>query len=94
MQVVGWQGVFGFIAMSILLIPFYYIKVDRTFGQNPRSVLEDALHGFAQLGNEPLLALAYALTVISIAFFNFAGITITKEVSATSRYNSSSFFQL
>ena len=85
LEVVGWEGLFGVTAMSLLLIPFYFIPVGKGFGQNPRGVLEDALHGFTQIKNTPLLALAFFLSVISIAFFNFAGITITKDVSATSR---------
>jgi hypothetical protein len=32
-----------------------------------------------------MLALAFSGTVISIAFFNFAGISVTKELSATTR---------
>jgi hypothetical protein len=47
--VVGLEGIFGFIAMSILFIPMYYIEVDAKFGQNPRGVIEDVLHGFAQV---------------------------------------------
>jgi len=38
-----------------------------------------------QLAHNPLLALAFSGTVISIAFFNFAGISVTKELSATTR---------
>jgi hypothetical protein len=85
LEVVGWEGIFGLTIISILLVPFYYIPVGKDFGQNPRGVLEDALHGFTQIRNNPLLAIAFFLGVISIAFFNFAGITITKEVSSTSR---------
>jgi len=36
------------------------------------------------MGN-PLLALAFTGTIVSIAFFNFAGISVTKELSATTR---------
>jgi hypothetical protein len=37
--------------MSVMLVPMYDMKVVRRNGQydNPRMVLEDALHGFAQV---------------------------------------------
>ena len=36
LQAVGWEGVFGFTTLSVLLIPFYFIWVGPEFGQNPR----------------------------------------------------------
>jgi hypothetical protein len=87
----------------------YFIPVNNPFGNPPRYVLEDAIDGFVQLGNNPLLVVAfvgkhgddkfsvkYSLiylitnfiflgTILSIAFFNFAGVSVTKELSATTR---------
>merc|ERR1712038_1088225 len=72
--------------MGTLLIPFYFIPVSGEFGKhNPRGVLEDAYDGLYQLAHNPFLAFAFCGTVISIAFFNFAGISVTKEMSATTR---------
>merc|ERR1719510_46833 len=87
LKAVGWEGTFGFLTLSTLLIPFYFIPVGNFFGDqiNPRHVLEDAYDGLVQLSNNPELAGAFSLTVISIAFFNFAGISVTKEMSATTR---------
>merc|ERR1712137_727033 len=85
LQAVGWEGLFGFSTLSLLLIPMYYLKVGPPFSSNPRMVLEDALDGFTQMGNNPMIILAMSGTVISIAFFNFAGISVTKEMSATTR---------
>jgi len=85
LQAVGWEGVFGFTTLSLLLIPMYYIRVGPPFSANPRMVLEDALDGFTQMGNNPMIILAMSGTVISIAFFNFAGVSVTKELSATTR---------
>ena len=39
-----------------------------------------------QLGHNPMLLGAFCTTILSIAFFNFAGISVTKEMSATTRY--------
>jgi len=69
----------------MLLIPFSFIYVGPSFGHGPRFVLEDAYDGVYQLAHNPLLALAFSGTVISIAFFNFAGISVTKELTATTR---------
>ncbi|KAB0399832.1 hypothetical protein E2I00_013764 [Balaenoptera physalus] len=52
---------------------------------NPRGTLEDALDAFCQVGRQPLIALALLGNISSIAFFNFAGISVTKELSATTR---------
>ncbi|GCB71783.1 solute carrier family 35 member F6 isoform X1 [Scyliorhinus torazame] len=84
LQAVGTEGMFGFIILSLLLIPMYYIPVG-SFGGNPRGVLEDALDAFCQIGIKPLIFLALLGNILSIAFFNFAGISVTKEISATTR---------
>jgi len=85
LQAVGWEGTFGFTTLALLLVPFSFIQVGPQFGHGPRHVLEDAYDGCYQLAHNPLLALAFSGTIISIAFFNFAGISVTKELSATTR---------
>merc|ERR1719509_737740 len=85
LQAVGWEGTFGFTTLAFLLIPFSYIHVGDKFGNNPRHVLEDAYDGLYQLAHNWRLGMAFSGTVFSIAFFNFAGISVTKEMSATTR---------
>lgn len=70
--------------LGTLLIPMYYIPAG-DFSGNPRGVLEDALDGLYQIGHNPTLALAQIGSICSIAFFNFFGISVTKELSATTR---------
>ncbi|NXT88725.1 S35F6 protein, partial [Anhinga rufa] len=77
-------GFFGFIILALLLVPMYYIPAGG-FSGNPRRTLEDALDAFCQVGHRPLIALALLGNISSIAFFNFAGISVTKEISATTR---------
>ncbi|XP_054474485.1 solute carrier family 35 member F6 [Anoplopoma fimbria] len=84
LRAVGTEGFFGFVVLSLLLIPMYFIHVGE-FSGNPRQVLEDALDAFCQIGHEPLIMLALLGNTVSIAFFNFAGISVTKEISATTR---------
>lgn len=73
LQAVGWEGTFGFVTLSGLLIPMYFIPVGPKFGNNPRHVLEDAWDGLYQLAHNSELLCAFLGTVFSIAFFNFAG---------------------
>jgi len=47
--------------------------------------MEDAIDGFYQIGNNWQVAFGIIGTVISISFFNFAGISVTKQISATTR---------
>ncbi|CAB3259042.1 unnamed protein product [Arctia plantaginis] len=85
MQAVGWEGVFGFSVLSVLLVAFYWIPAPPHFDNNARGTVEDAIDGLVQIGNNPLLLIATLCTIVSIAFFNFAGISVTKEQSATTR---------
>ncbi|KAL4630552.1 solute carrier family 35 member F6 [Arapaima gigas] len=84
LRAVGTEGFFGFVILSLLLIPMFYIPVGN-FSNNSRHVLEDALDAFCQIGNQPMIVVALLGNIISIAFFNFAGISVTKEISATTR---------
>jgi len=88
LQAVGWEGFWGFWGMSICLVIFYFIPVQQaawSYDPTPPYHLEDSIDGFIQLGNNPLLLVAIMGTIFSIAFFNYAGQTVTKELSATTR---------
>lgn len=85
LQAVGWEGFFGFSVLGFLLVPMYYIKVGHPFNNNAHGSLEDFVDAMTQIGNNWQLIMALLGTVVSIAFFNFAGISVTKEISATTR---------
>ncbi|NXV80800.1 S35F6 protein, partial [Atlantisia rogersi] len=84
LRAVGTEGFFGFILLALLLVPMYYIPAGSLSG-NPRRVLEDPLDAFCQIRGCPLILLALLGNISSIAFFNYAGISVTKELSATTR---------
>ncbi|XP_076021496.1 solute carrier family 35 member F6 [Genypterus blacodes] len=84
LRAVGTEGFFGFVVLTLLLFPMYFIPVGG-FSNNPRGVLEDALDAFCQIGHNPIILLPLFGNTLSIAFFNFAGISVTKEISATTR---------
>uniref|UniRef100_A0A182NSN4 MMS19 nucleotide excision repair protein n=1 Tax=Anopheles dirus TaxID=7168 RepID=A0A182NSN4_9DIPT len=54
-------------------------------GNNAHGVLEDLPDALAQMANNYQLIIAISGMIVSIAFFNFAGISVTKEISATTR---------
>lgn len=86
LQMVGYEGLFGFIVLSVLLIPLSYIpNIDALKHVNADGTLEDALDAFDKITNRGLLFLPILMLILSIAFYNFAGISLTKEVNATTR---------
>ncbi|CAF1368669.1 unnamed protein product, partial [Didymodactylos carnosus] len=84
LQAVGWEGIFGFGTLGLLLIPFYFIKIS-TSNTGPAHRLEDVAEAFCQMKNNGIIILATVGNIFSIAFFNFAGISVTKELSSTTR---------
>lgn len=82
LQAVGWEGFFGFFVLSSLLVPMYFIAAP---GTDPNKKVEDVIDAFYMIKNNLLLLVPISGTIVSIAFFNFAGISVTKEMSATTR---------
>lgn len=82
---VGLEGLFGMTVLTVLLVPMYFIHVPETFSKNPYGRLEDVFDAMQELKDNPEIALALSVTIVSIAFFNYFGITVTKELSATTR---------
>ncbi|XP_054159226.1 solute carrier family 35 member F6-like [Oppia nitens] len=85
LQAVGWEGLYGVCILSTLLIPMYYIPTGNLIFKNPDGQMEDAIDGFVQIFNSWQVTLGLLGTIISISFFNFAGISVTKQMSATTR---------
>lgn len=83
--VVGLEGLFGFIILTVLLVPMYFIRAQRPFSTDPDGRLENVWDAFAQMGNNWQIVVATVGCILSIAVFNFSGISITKKMSATTR---------
>lgn len=75
LQAVGYEGLFGFTTLGLLLAPMYFIKVGAPFNNNAHGTLEDLPDALVQIGNNWQLVMAITGTIVSIAFFNFAGIS-------------------
>lgn len=88
LQGVGWEGIFGFSILFILLFPMFFIPWHLPHGQDfwqDHVRFEDAIDGLVQMGHNWQLAFANVGLIVSIAFFNFSGLTITEKMSATTR---------
>lgn len=58
LQAVGWEGVFGFIGICLLMIPFNFIHAPPPFADNSRGTLEATADAFTQIGNSAHLLMA------------------------------------
>ena len=84
LEAVGWEGVFGAIYCSCLLVVYYFVPFggDRC---NGHVCVDNTLHALQEIARSPYLAGAVAGNVLSIAFFNFFGVSVTQSMSATHR---------
>jgi len=93
LKVVGIEGVCGFLTLAVLLWPVYFIIMPESLpgvALGPEGRFEDAIDAFVQIfGVDDFNGgwlLAWTIgNMCSIAVFNFAGISVTKELSATTR---------
>ena len=96
LKAVGLEGMWGVCVYIILLFGFYFIKCDEwpEFLQNGVCIrdsgdnsirFENAIFALKQIYESPHLKGYLSLYVLSIAFFNFSGLTISKNVSSTAR---------
>lgn len=81
-QVVGWEGVFGFSVTVIASIILHF-----TIGRTPagRYGYFDANEGWRQVLSNKNVMISSVLIMFSIGGFNFFGLSVTRSVSATSR---------
>lgn len=73
LQVVGWEGTWGFIVLSCVLGIMYAVPAPATFCAYPPHCdhFEDAYDAFVQIGNNWKVGLYLGLNICSIAFFNY-----------------------
>ncbi|XP_044763609.1 solute carrier family 35 member F6-like isoform X2 [Coccinella septempunctata] len=85
LQAVGWEGIFGFFSSALLLVPLCFIYVGEPFSNNSSGTMEDVVDGFLQMYNNWKILVATIVTVFSIAVYNFCGVTVSKELTSTTR---------
>uniref|UniRef100_A0A0N5AZQ3 Solute carrier family 35 member F6 n=1 Tax=Syphacia muris TaxID=451379 RepID=A0A0N5AZQ3_9BILA len=82
---VGLEGFFGLIILAVAMVPLYFIHVSPLFTDNPKNRLEDAINAFWMMTQSAEVTWSLVCNIISIALFNFAGLSVTKFMSATTR---------
>ena len=96
LKAVGMEGMWGVLCYIILLIIFYFIRCESWFDILKENIcipdgvggdlrFENAIFAFKQIWESTQLKIYLSMYVLSIAFFNFSGLTISKYASATSR---------
>ena len=87
LQAVGWEGLFGFTTVCLLLLPMYLIPWHVPFSvvsqTQPR--FEDIVDAITMIGNNLMILVCSLVVVVSIGVFNFAGLTVTITWNATTR---------
>jgi len=79
---VGYEGLFGTISVLILMPLLPLIKLPES---SPAAAWFDLVRGWHQLVGTPSVLYSGIVIAISIALFNFFGLSVTRHVSATAR---------
>ncbi|KAG5296864.1 integral membrane protein [Histoplasma ohiense] len=82
LQVVGWEGIFGFLVTLFGMIILHF-AIGNT--ENGRHGYFDMREGWHNTTTNKAVAISGILIMISIGGFNFFGLSVTRSVSATSR---------
>ena len=96
LKAVGMEGMWGVGCYIILLFIFYFIRCEDWYDILKDNIcikddlegairFENALFAFRQIWYSWEIKLYLSMYILSIAFFNFSGLTISKNASATSR---------
>lgn len=83
LNIVGMEGFFGAVMMAVILIPILYlVPNDSAIGQ---IFHDDAVDAVVQMFHNYVLFIFVMLYLLSIAFYNFFGLTLTKITTAVHR---------
>ena len=81
-QVVGWEGAFGFL-VTLIGMGVLHLAIGRT--EKGRGGYFDAREGFHEIFTNRAIAVSSVLIMVSIGCFNFFGLSVTRQISATAR---------
>ena len=96
LKAVGLEGMWGVACYIILLFIFYFMRCESWYdilkdnvciqdGKDGDIRFENAIFALKQIWESSNIKIFLSMYVLSIAFFNFSGLTISKYSSATSR---------
>ena len=77
----GWEGCWGAVILPVLLIGMYHIPSEAGVCDS----FENSLDAWQQMGSSTLLFFAVLGNMVSIACFNYFGVSVTKAMSASHR---------
>ncbi|KAK0042295.1 solute carrier family 35 member F6-like isoform X1 [Biomphalaria pfeifferi] len=81
LQVVGMEGMFGFLLMTFIILPsMYFIP-----GSDANGSYENSLDALVQMGNNAKLLIMCIVYLLSIGFYNFFGLAVTRSLTAVHR---------
>ena len=86
LQSVGWEGIWGFSILTVLLFPMFFIPWHLPAGQDfwqDRPRFEDSIDGLKQIFSSNFLLISALLFIVNTALFNFSRLTVTKTMNAT-----------
>ena len=95
LQLVGFEGLWGFTIYTVLLIIFQFSPCDNWSNSLKKGVcfeykenkfhIEDTKFAFKQMGDKISILLVFIFYIVSIALYNIVGVSLTKLVSSTAR---------
>jgi len=85
LHIVGLEGIFGALAMAFVVLPICFFIP----GDNPSPMhypsYDNSIDALIQIGNNWRLLLYTLLYLLSIAFYNFFGLSVTKHLTCVHR---------
>lgn len=94
-QLVGFEGMWGTLEYSIILVIFQFVSCDHwsntlqeglcCVDENNKWKLENVLYALRQMNDNYMLICVYIIYICSIALYNIIGINLTKLASSTAR---------
>eukprot|EP01094_Clydonella_sp_ATCC50884_P002698 TRINITY_DN12057_c0_g1_i1.p1 TRINITY_DN12057_c0_g1~~TRINITY_DN12057_c0_g1_i1.p1 ORF type:complete len:418 (+),score=103.37 TRINITY_DN12057_c0_g1_i1:36-1256(+) len=80
LQIVGSEGVWGVIMMLFFVLPICYFIPGDQYGS-----YENAINGFIMIGHNWILLVLVITYTLSIAFYNFFGLSVAKQLTTVHR---------
>lgn len=85
MHIVGLEGIFGIIAMVFIVLPILFFIPGSQPGPFGYNIYENSIDALIQIGHSTGLIIYCLLYLLSIAFYNFFGLSVTKYLTCVHR---------
>jgi len=85
MHIVGMEGSFGFVLMLFIVLPALFFIPGSQWGPFSYKVYENSIDALYQMYYKPYILVMGILYCLSIAFYNFFGLSVTKYLTCVHR---------